>query len=107
MAGADGPWADLAATLPLLRHVTEPLALGGEVTGGRAAPLPVGAGGAMIVALDGPCSEARPELRRAFGASAAQLQWTGTGYLVAVVGLLVMAGRLGGRYGTCGCSVSA
>ncbi|WP_422944568.1 hypothetical protein [Streptomyces albidoflavus] len=50
---------------------------------------------------------ARPELRRAFGASAAQLQWTGTGYLVAVAGLLVMAGRLGGRYGTCGCFASA
>ncbi|MHC8562329.1 MULTISPECIES: hypothetical protein [Streptomyces albidoflavus group] len=67
MAGADGPRAGLAATLPLLRHVTEPLALGGEVTGGPeplvgavldahlgpaaprpvgpAAPLPVGAAG--------------------------------------------------------------
>jgi MFS family permease len=72
------------------------------VTGrvGRAAPLLVGAGGAMIVALDGTVLlMAQPELRRAFGASAAQLQWTSTGYLVAVAALLVLAGRLGDRYG--------
>lgn len=67
---------------------------------GRAAPLLVGAGGAMIVALDGTVLlMAQPELRRAFGASAAQLQWTSTGYLVAVAALLVLAGRLGDRYG--------
>ncbi|SCD38527.1 drug resistance transporter, EmrB/QacA subfamily [Streptomyces sp. ScaeMP-6W] len=67
---------------------------------GRAAPLLVGAGGAMIVALDGTVLlMAQPELRRAFGASAAQLQWTSTGYLVALAALLVLAGRLGDRYG--------
>ncbi|WP_441348995.1 MFS transporter [Streptomyces sp. PVA_94-07] len=42
---------------------------------------------------------ARPGPRRAFGASAAQLQWTSTGYLVAVAALLVLAGRLGDRDG--------
>lgn len=42
---------------------------------------------------------ARPGSRRAFGASAAQLQWTSTGYLVAVAALLVLAGRLGDRDG--------
>ncbi|KLI99833.1 hypothetical protein WQ59_16885 [Streptomyces sp. KE1] len=67
---------------------------------GRAAPLLGGAGGAMIVALDGTVLlTAQSELRRAFGASAVQLQWTSTGYLVAVAGLLVVAGRLGDRYG--------
>lgn len=52
------------------------------------------------MALDGTVLlMARPGPRRAFGASAAQLRWTGTGYLVAVAALLVLAERLGDRYG--------
>ncbi len=60
----------------------------------------VSVAGAMIVALDGTVLlMAQPGLRRDLGASAAQLQWTSTGYLIAVAGLLVVAGRLGDRYG--------
>ncbi|MEU6110836.1 MFS transporter [Streptomyces albidoflavus] len=67
---------------------------------GRAAPLLVSAAGAMIVALDGTVLlMAQPSLRRSLGASGAQTQWTSTGYLVAVAALLVVAGRLGDRYG--------
>ncbi|WP_407705613.1 MFS transporter [Streptomyces niveiscabiei] len=54
----------------------------------------------MVVALDGTClTVAQPTLRRELGASLDQAQWTSTGYLVAVAGLLVFAGRLGDRYG--------
>ncbi|MFJ2900686.1 MFS transporter [Streptomyces sp. NPDC087218] len=54
----------------------------------------------MIVALDGTILlVAQPSLRRDLGASTAQVQWTSTGYLVAVAALLVIAGRLGDRYG--------
>ncbi|MFG2668349.1 MFS transporter [Streptomyces sp. NPDC048387] len=54
----------------------------------------------MLVALDGTVLlVAQPGLRRDLGASAAQIQWTSTGYLVAVAALLVIAGRLGDRYG--------
>ncbi|MFE7673683.1 MFS transporter [Streptomyces albidoflavus] len=67
---------------------------------GRAAPLLVSAAGAMIVALDGTVLlMAQPSLQRSLGASGAQIQWTSTGYLVAVAALLVVAGRLGDRYG--------
>jgi len=56
--------------------------------------------GAMVVALDGTVlTVAQPTLRRDLGASFTQVQWTSTGYLVAVAGLLVFAGRLGDRYG--------
>lgn len=56
--------------------------------------------GAMIVALDGTILlVAQPSLQRDLGASMAQIQWTSTGYLVAVAALLVIAGRLGDRYG--------
>ncbi|MGE6737100.1 MFS transporter, partial [Streptomyces sp. NPDC059900] len=56
--------------------------------------------GAMIVALDGTILlVAQPSLQRDLGASTAQIQWTSTGYLVAVAALLVIAGRLGDRYG--------
>ncbi|MFE2585843.1 MFS transporter [Streptomyces sp. NPDC059378] len=56
--------------------------------------------GAAIVALDGTVlTVAQPTLQRQLGASFAQVQWTGTGYLIAVAGLLVFAGRLGDRYG--------
>ncbi|WP_330451421.1 MULTISPECIES: MFS transporter [unclassified Streptomyces] len=56
--------------------------------------------GAMIVALDGTVLlVAQPELRRDLGASVTQVQWTSTGYLLAVAALLVVAGRLGDRYG--------
>ncbi|MGW6911220.1 MFS transporter [Streptomyces sp. NPDC054940] len=56
--------------------------------------------GAMIVALDGTVlTVAQPALRRDLGASFAQVQWTSTGYLIAVASLLVFAGRLGDRYG--------
>lgn len=56
--------------------------------------------GAVIVALDGTVlTVAQPTLQREFGATVGQVQWTGTGYLVAVASLLVFAGRLGDRYG--------
>jgi EmrB/QacA subfamily drug resistance transporter len=56
--------------------------------------------GAMLVALDGTILlVAQPSLQRDLGASVAQIQWTSTGYLVAVAALLVIAGRLGDRYG--------
>ncbi|MFH0177569.1 MFS transporter [Streptomyces cacaoi] len=54
----------------------------------------------MVVALDGTVlTVAQPTLRRDLDASFTQVQWTSTGYLVAVAGLLVFAGRLGDRYG--------
>ncbi|WP_217207860.1 MFS transporter [Streptomyces sp. AC550_RSS872] len=56
--------------------------------------------GAVIVALDGTVlTVAQPALRRDLDASFAQVQWTSTGYLVAVASLLVFGGRLGDRYG--------
>ncbi|KOG21846.1 MFS transporter [Streptomyces viridochromogenes] len=56
--------------------------------------------GAVIVALDGTVlTVAQPSLRRGLDASFAQVQWTSTGYLIAVASLLVFAGRLGDRYG--------
>ncbi|MGI5459505.1 MFS transporter [Streptomyces sp. CA-249302] len=56
--------------------------------------------GAMIVALDGTVlTVVQPTLQRELSASFAQVQWTGTGYLIAVAGLLVFSGRLGDRYG--------
>ncbi|MFD7640088.1 MFS transporter [Kitasatospora sp. NPDC059795] len=62
--------------------------------------LPVSAAAAMLVALDGTVLLiAQPSMRRELGAGAAQLQWTSTGYLVAVAALLVVSGRLGDRYG--------
>lgn len=56
--------------------------------------------GAMLVALDGTVLlVAQPSLQRDLGMSVAQVQWTSTGYLLAVASLLVIAGRLGDRYG--------
>ncbi|MGW3728060.1 MFS transporter [Streptomyces sp. NPDC000851] len=56
--------------------------------------------GAALVALDGTVlTIAQPTLQRDLGASFAQVQWTSTGYLIAVAALLVFAGRLGDRYG--------
>ncbi|WP_031476010.1 MFS transporter [Streptomyces bicolor] len=56
--------------------------------------------GAVIVALDGTVlTVAQPTLRHELGASFGQVQWTSTGYLIAVASLLVFAGRLGDRYG--------
>ncbi|MBL1097461.1 MFS transporter [Streptomyces coffeae] len=56
--------------------------------------------GAVIVALDGTVlTVAQPTLGRELDATYAQVQWTSTGYLIAVAGLLVFAGRLGDRYG--------
>ncbi|MFB6636405.1 MFS transporter [Streptomyces chartreusis] len=56
--------------------------------------------GAVIVALDGTVlTVAQPSLQRDLGASFAQVQWTSTGYLIAVASLLVFAGRLGDRHG--------
>jgi EmrB/QacA subfamily drug resistance transporter len=66
----------------------------------RRLALLVSAAGAMIVALDGTVLlMAQPSLQRDLGASVAQIQWTSTGYLVTVAALLVIAGRLGDRYG--------
>ncbi|MEV5708928.1 MFS transporter [Actinoallomurus sp. NPDC052274] len=57
-------------------------------------------GCAMPVALDGTVLiVAQPSLRRDLGASVARTQWANTGYLLAVAALLVIAGRLGDRYG--------
>ncbi|MFH8981582.1 MFS transporter [Streptomyces varsoviensis] len=54
----------------------------------------------MLVALDGTILlVAQPSMQRDLDASMAQIQWTSTGYLVAVAALLVIAGRLGDRYG--------
>ncbi|MEU8764096.1 MFS transporter [Streptomyces sp. NPDC048659] len=56
--------------------------------------------GAAVVALDGTVlTVAQPALQREFGADLGRVQWTSTGYLIAVAGLLVFAGRLGDRYG--------
>lgn len=68
--------------------------------GRRRLALLVSVAGAMLVAMDGTVLlVAQPSLGRSLGASVAQVQWTGTGYLVAVAALLVVAGRLGDRYG--------
>ncbi|WP_406099951.1 MFS transporter [Streptomyces sp. NBC_01013] len=54
----------------------------------------------MIVALDGTVLlVAQPDLQRDLRASVTQVQWTSTGYLLAVAAFLVIAGRLGDRYG--------
>ncbi|GAA4843745.1 MFS transporter [Kitasatospora terrestris] len=56
--------------------------------------------GAALVALDGTVlTVVQPTLQRELGATVAQVQWTGTGYLIAVAALLVVAGRLGDLYG--------
>ncbi|MEV6330045.1 MFS transporter [Streptomyces sp. NPDC051909] len=56
--------------------------------------------GAAVVALDGTVlTIAQPVLQRDLGADTGQVQWTSTGYLVAVASLLVFAGRLADRYG--------
>ncbi|MFF6994730.1 MFS transporter [Streptomyces sp. NPDC008313] len=56
--------------------------------------------GAVIVALDGTVlAITQPTLQRDLHAGFAQVQWTSTGYLIAVASLLVFAGRLGDRYG--------
>lgn len=57
-------------------------------------------GGAMLVALDGTVlGMAQPSLSHDFEAGVAQVQWTSTAYLLAVAAFLVIAGRLGDRYG--------
>ncbi|GAB2820319.1 MFS transporter [Actinoallomurus bryophytorum] len=72
----------------------------GAETVRRRVVLLVSVAGAMIVALDGTVLiVAQPGMRRDLGASVAQVQWTSTGYLLAVAALLVIAGRLGDRYG--------
>ncbi|MEU3555380.1 MFS transporter [Streptomyces fragilis] len=66
----------------------------------RRLALAVSVAGAMIVALDGSVLlVAQPRLAADLGASMAQVQWTSTAYLVAVAAFLVVAGRLGDRYG--------
>ncbi|CAM5735501.1 MFS transporter OS=Streptomyces alboniger OX=132473 GN=CP975_06065 PE=4 SV=1 [Streptomyces alboniger] len=66
----------------------------------RRLALTAGVVGAVIVALDGTAlTVAQPALQRDLGASFAQVQWTSTGYLIAVASLLVFSGRLGDRYG--------
>ncbi|WP_231573921.1 MFS transporter [Streptomyces sp. e14] len=62
----------------------------------RAVTLASSVAGAVIVALDGTVlTVAQPRLQRELDASYAQVQWTSTGYLIAVASLLVFAGRLG------------
>ncbi|MFI0258703.1 MFS transporter [Streptomyces sp. NPDC017056] len=56
--------------------------------------------GAVIVALDGTVlTVAQPTVQEDLDATFVQVQWAGTGYLIAVASLLVFAGRLGDRYG--------
>lgn len=56
--------------------------------------------GAAIVALDGTVlTVARPRMQHDLDASLVAVQWTSTAYLIAVACLLVLAGRLGDRYG--------
>lgn len=56
--------------------------------------------GAAVVALDGTVlTVVQPGLREDLHASLAQVQWTSTGYLIAVAALLVLAGRFGDRHG--------
>ncbi|MFD6415241.1 MFS transporter [Streptomyces sp. NPDC060194] len=56
--------------------------------------------GASVVAVDGTMlTMVQPELRRELGATFGEVQWTSTGYLIAVAALLVFAGRLGDRHG--------
>ncbi|MEV7027149.1 MFS transporter, partial [Kitasatospora sp. NPDC093558] len=56
--------------------------------------------GAVVVALDGTAlTVAQPSIQHDLHTTAAAVQWTSTGYLVAVAALLVFAGRLGDRYG--------
>jgi EmrB/QacA subfamily drug resistance transporter len=66
----------------------------------RLAALTASAAGAMLVALDGTVLlVAQPSLQHGLRAGVAAVQWTSTGYLLAVAALLVVAGRLGDRYG--------
>ncbi|MGW1744684.1 MFS transporter [Streptomyces sp. NPDC002092] len=70
------------------------------MSGHRSLTLACSVVGAVIVALDGTVlTVAQPTLQRDLGASFAQVQWTSTGYLIAVAGLLVFSGRLGDRFG--------
>ncbi|MET7488955.1 MFS transporter [Streptomyces sp. NPDC005538] len=70
------------------------------MTARRRLVLASSAAGAAIVALDGTVlTVVQPTVQRELGASLAQVQWTGTAYLVAVAALLVSAGRIGDRYG--------
>ncbi|MFJ9968356.1 MFS transporter [Streptomyces avermitilis] len=56
--------------------------------------------GAVVVAVDGTAlTIMQPVMQRDLGASLVQIQWTSSGYLIAVASLLVFAGRLGDRYG--------
>ncbi|MBI0296414.1 MFS transporter [Streptomyces sp. PRKS01-29] len=67
---------------------------------GRRLTLAASVTGAVVVALDGTVlTVAQPRLQRDLHATFAQVQWTSTGYLIAVASLLVFAGRLGDRYG--------
>ncbi|GII78031.1 MFS transporter [Sphaerisporangium rufum] len=69
-------------------------------TARRRSALTVSAAGAMLVALDGTVLlMVQPSLRRDLAASVTQTQWASTGYLLSVAALLVIAGRLGDRYG--------
>ncbi|MFF4319098.1 MFS transporter [Streptomyces sp. NPDC001568] len=66
----------------------------------RRLALLVSVAAAMLVALDGTVLiVVQPALRQDLGASAAQVQWTSTAYLLTVAAFLVIAGRLGDRYG--------
>ncbi len=61
----------------------------------RTAALACSVAGAVIVALDGTVlTVGQSTLRHDLAASYTQVQWTSTGYLVAVASLLVFAGRL-------------
>ncbi|MEU3921831.1 MFS transporter [Streptomyces sp. NPDC029004] len=56
--------------------------------------------GAAVVALDGTVlTIVQPAMQCDLHASLHQVQWTSTGYLIAVASLLVFGGRIGDRYG--------
>jgi len=81
------PRPEAPATAPATRR-HQRLVLTGSITG------------AAIVALDGTVlTVAQPAMQRDLHATLVQVQWTSTGYLIAVAALLVFAGRLGDRYG--------
>jgi MFS family permease len=80
--------SSVSPTEPVISRRHRRLTLAGSITG------------AVIVALDGTAlTVVQPTMQRDLDASFVQVQWTSTGYLIAVASLLVFAGRLGDRYG--------
>lgn len=76
------------------------MAINSERTQGAwRAILPLLAGFFLVIASSSVVSVATSEIATDLGASAAQAVWVTSGYLVALVSLLLLAGRLGDRFG--------